>query len=115
MFGVSLPSRSHHNRITSLPARISGSTSNNPVENAIRPTAIGKKNWLFIGEAEAGQRSAILFTLIEACRTRGIDPQNSGVPSLVVHVSLLVFDSHRNTVDALAVAANDDRATSSFA
>ena len=48
---------------------------NNPVENAIRPTAIGKKNWLFIGEAEAGQRSAILFTLIEACRSRGIDPQ----------------------------------------
>jgi transposase len=31
---------------------------NNPVENAIGPTAIGKKNWLFIGEAEAGQRSA---------------------------------------------------------
>jgi transposase len=48
---------------------------NNPVERAIRPTAIGKKNWLFIGEAEAGQRSAILFTIIEACRSRGIDPQ----------------------------------------
>jgi transposase len=48
---------------------------NNPVENAIRPTAIGKKNWLFIGEAEAGQRSAILFTIIEACCSRGIDPQ----------------------------------------
>lgn len=49
---------------------------NNPVERAIRPTAIGKKNWLFIGEAEAGQRSAILFTIIEACRSRGIDPQS---------------------------------------
>ncbi|OYW28514.1 MAG: transposase, partial [Chthoniobacter sp. 12-60-6] len=49
---------------------------NNPVENAIRPTAIGKKNWLFIGEAEAGQRSAVLFTIIEACRSRGIDPQS---------------------------------------
>ncbi len=48
---------------------------NNPVERAIRPTAIGKKNWLFIGEAEAGQRSATLFTIIEACRSRGIDPQ----------------------------------------
>jgi hypothetical protein len=48
---------------------------NNPVERSIRPTAIGKKNWLFIGEAEAGQRSAILFTIIEACRSRGIDPQ----------------------------------------
>jgi len=30
---------------------------NNLVENAIRPTAIGKKNWLFIGEADAGQQS----------------------------------------------------------
>jgi transposase len=48
---------------------------NNLVENAIRPTAVGKKNWLFIGEAEAGDRSAIFFTLIEACRSRGIDPQ----------------------------------------
>ena len=33
---------------------------NNLVENAIRPTALGKKNWLFFGEAEAGQRGAIL-------------------------------------------------------
>src|SRR6185437_2756741 len=29
---------------------------NNLCENAIRPTAVGKKNWLFIGEAEAGER-----------------------------------------------------------
>jgi hypothetical protein len=47
---------------------------NNLVENAIRPTAIGKKNWLFIGEAEAGQRSAVLYTLIENCRRLQIDP-----------------------------------------
>jgi transposase len=47
---------------------------NNLVENAIRPTAIGKKNWLFVGEADAGQRSAIIYTIIESCRRRGIDP-----------------------------------------
>ena len=47
---------------------------NNRVENAIRPTALGKKNWLFIGEAAAGDRSAIIYTMIEACRRRGIDP-----------------------------------------
>lgn len=47
---------------------------NNLVENAIRPTAIGKKNWLFIGEANAGERGAILYTVIESCRRRGIDP-----------------------------------------
>jgi transposase len=47
---------------------------NNPCERAIRPTAVGKKNWLFIGEAHAGNRSAIVYTLIECCRRRGIDP-----------------------------------------
>jgi hypothetical protein len=33
---------------------------NNLVANAIRPSAIGKKNWLFIGHPDAGQRSAII-------------------------------------------------------
>ena len=47
---------------------------NNLVENAIRPTAIGKKNWLFVGEAGAGQRGAILYSVIESCRRRKIDP-----------------------------------------
>ena len=47
---------------------------NNLVENAIRPTALGKKNWLFIGEAGAGERGAILYTVIESCRRRGVEP-----------------------------------------
>ena len=47
---------------------------NDEVENAIRPTAIGKKNWLFIGKGQAGQRSALLYTIIEACSSGGIDP-----------------------------------------
>jgi len=47
---------------------------NNLVENAIRPTALGKKNWLFIGDADAGQCSAIIYTVIESCRRRGLDP-----------------------------------------
>jgi len=47
---------------------------NNLVENAIRPTAIGKKNWLFMGDADAGERGAIIYTVIESCRRQGIDP-----------------------------------------
>jgi transposase len=47
---------------------------NNLVENAIRPTALGKKNWLFLGADTAGDRSAILYTVIESCRRRGLDP-----------------------------------------
>jgi transposase len=47
---------------------------NNKVENAIRPTAIGKKNWLFFGSEEAGERSAVIYTLIENCRMHGVEP-----------------------------------------
>ena len=47
---------------------------NNLVENAIRPTAVGKKNWLFVGDKDAGKRGAIVYTIIESCRRRGIDP-----------------------------------------
>jgi transposase len=45
----------------------------NLVENAIRPTKLGAKNWLFIGCREAGQRAAILYTIIENCRRLKID------------------------------------------
>jgi len=47
---------------------------NNLCENAIRPTAVGKKNWLFIGAEEAGWRSAVIYSIITSCRSRGIDP-----------------------------------------
>jgi len=48
---------------------------NNLIENAIRPTAVGKKNWLFFGSKEAGQTSAIIYSLLESCRMLGINPQ----------------------------------------
>jgi transposase len=47
---------------------------NNLVENAIRPTAIGKKNWLFFGSKEAGARNAAIYTLIQNCRMHGVEP-----------------------------------------
>lgn len=46
----------------------------NNLETAIRATAIGKKNWIFMGEAGAGQRGAVIYTLIENYRKRNIDP-----------------------------------------
>jgi transposase len=47
---------------------------NNLTENAIRPSAVGKKNWLFIGHPEAGWRSAVIYSVIVSCRRHGIDP-----------------------------------------
>jgi transposase len=49
---------------------------NNLVENAIRPTKLGAKNWLFIGREDAGEKSAILYTLVENCRRLGINPRD---------------------------------------
>jgi hypothetical protein len=46
----------------------------NLVENAIRPTALGKKNWLFFGDADAGERSAIIYSIIQSCRRQGVEP-----------------------------------------
>ena len=47
---------------------------NNLVENGIRPVAIGRKNWMFIGHPNAGQMSAIIYTIVENCRMWDIDP-----------------------------------------
>jgi transposase len=46
---------------------------NNLVENTIRPSAIGKKNWLFMGDAQSGARAATFYTLISNCHRQGID------------------------------------------
>jgi hypothetical protein len=47
----------------------------NLVENSIRPTAIGKKNWLFVGAVDAGQISAVFYTIVENCRRLNLDPE----------------------------------------
>jgi transposase len=46
---------------------------NNAVENAIRPIALGRKNWLFVGSQQAGERAAVLMSLIESAKLNGHD------------------------------------------
>ncbi len=43
--------------------------------NAIRPSKLGAKNWLFIGREEAGEKCAILYTIVENCLRLGINPK----------------------------------------
>jgi len=47
---------------------------NNPVENVIRPIALGKKNWLFAGSERTGQRAAAIQTLPGTAKLNKIDP-----------------------------------------
>jgi transposase len=64
---------------------------NNNVENEVRPAAVGRRRWLFIGHPDAGWRSAVIYTVIQSCRRRGINPQDyltdvlSRLPSMTNH------------------------------
>ncbi|QCR86486.1 IS66 family transposase [Moraxella osloensis] len=47
---------------------------NNWAENQMRPWALGRKNWLFAGSLESGQRAASIMSLIQSARLNGLDP-----------------------------------------
>jgi hypothetical protein len=47
----------------------------NVVERAIRPLAIGRKNFLFAGSDRGGEHWAIIASLVETCKLCGVDPQ----------------------------------------
>ncbi|AET94939.1 transposase IS66 (plasmid) [Burkholderia sp. YI23] len=47
---------------------------NNWVENQIRPWAIGRTNWLFAGSLRAGQRGAVIMSLIRSAQLNGHEP-----------------------------------------
>ena len=48
---------------------------NNPVERAIRPLALGRKNWLFAGSDTGGERAAAIASLVATARLNGRDPE----------------------------------------
>ena len=47
---------------------------NNFIENAIRPFAVGRKNWLFSDSVEGADASAIIYSLIETAKANGKEP-----------------------------------------
>jgi transposase len=49
--------------------------SNNAAERGVRPVAVGRHNWTFLGSDEGGNRAAAIYTLIETCKLNDVDPQ----------------------------------------
>lgn len=47
---------------------------NNYIENQMRPWAIGRKNWLFVGSEQAGERAAVVMSLLQSAKLHGHDP-----------------------------------------
>ena len=50
------------------------SIDNNFAERAMRPIAIGRKNWLFVGSEQAGHRAAVLTSLVASCKNNFVEP-----------------------------------------
>ena len=48
---------------------------NNLVENAVRPLALDRKNFLFCGNHDAAVRAAIVYSLVSSCKAMGVDPR----------------------------------------
>ena len=47
---------------------------NNVCERAIRPIAVGRRNWLFAGSERGGEAAAICYSILGSCRAAGVDP-----------------------------------------
>jgi transposase len=47
----------------------------NSLERLFRDSAIGKKNWMFVGHPQAGEKSAIIYTLLACCKIHRINPE----------------------------------------
>jgi hypothetical protein len=69
---------------------------NNSAERAMRCVALGRKNYLFVGSQGGGKSAAIAYTLIEAAKLNGVNPQ----PSLS-HVLGLIADQKITRLDEL--------------
>jgi transposase len=49
-------------------------THNNYVENRMRPWALGRRNWLFVGSQLAGERAAVVMSLLQSAKLNGHEP-----------------------------------------
>jgi len=69
---------------------------NNAAERALRAVALGRKNWLFAGSDDGGERAAAIYTLIGTAKLNGLDPE-----AYLRHVLERIADHPINNVDEL--------------
>jgi len=67
---------------------------NNIAERAIRPIAIGRKNWLFAGSQAGGERAAVIYSVIETAKMNGIEPQ-AYIADVIARIGNYILDVER--------------------
>jgi len=76
---------------------------NNAAERAIRPIAIGRKNYLFVGSEDGGEWAAIFYSIIESCRLQQIEPRR-----YLAHVTPLLVGGNPPPASSLTPVALHD-------
>ena len=93
---------------------------NNAVENSIRPLALGRRNWLFVGNSEAGERAANIMSLIESAKLNNHDPWAylkdvfERLPTLKQSDLLTLLPHHWRPGEAAVSSAAPTMATAAF-
>ena len=70
---------------------------NNLAENAIRPFAVGRKNWLFSGHPRGADASATIYSLIETAKANGLEPYRY-LRHLFEHLPAATTDAQRKAL-----------------
>ena len=90
---------------------------NNPAENAIRPWALGRKNWLFVANGNGGEMAAVINSLVVTCKDNKIDfeawlPTSCPgwrAPAWRISTSCCRIFGKRNKIDSLKTPGNGRR------
>ena len=69
---------------------------NNASERALRTVAIGRKNFLYVGNEQAGQNLAVLLSLIETCKANKVNPEE-----YIADVLIRIQTTPHNRIDEL--------------
>jgi len=75
--------------------------SNCWIENQVRPFAVGKRNWLFVGNEKSASKAALLYSLIQSCQLNQIDPR-----TYLEYVLRQVHRMRRKEVDPATLLPN---------
>jgi transposase len=70
--------------------------TNNAAERAIRPLALGRKNWLFAGSDNGGRRAATIYTITQTAKLNGHDPE-----AYLADILARIADHPINRIDEL--------------
>lgn len=63
---------------------------NNPIENCVRPLAIGRKNYMFCGNHDAAEEAAIMYTMMGCCKLAGVDFRK-WTTHFLTHMSMIMI------------------------